>query len=308
MVPLLAVLVSSNLVVGQDETMPEQPKVPEPERVLMETRDGVELHADWYGGAGGKEAVPVILLHDWDSDRSKLLPLAAYLQKQRQYAVLVPDLRGHGESLTVKGSDDELQRSRFKKIELASMWQDIESCRRFLQEKNDAGELNLSLLVVLACGKTGIHATNWCVTDWSWPRIGGVKQGQNVKALILISPRRRFKSLKLNDSLKSVLLAGRDEALPVLLVWGDKHAPADKDGSFIYETLAESRDQPEEFDDVDDQWQRQNLFRVVYDSDREAERLLEEKSSMLFPDVALFIEKKVADRNEDFPWESRQRK
>ncbi len=303
-VTLLAVSDAS----AQLTAKPKKIDVPAPERVLIETKDNVELQAEWFGGASGKEAVPIMLIHDWDGNRTDLLPLAEFLQKEHGHAVIVPDLRGHGESMTVKGIDEELNRTKFKKPELASMLEDFESCRRFLQQKNDAGELNLDMLVVIACGKMSIHAANWCIMDWRWGPIGGVKQGRNVKALILISPVKRFKSLDISASLKAPLFASKESALPLLLVWGDGHEASSADGEFIYNALQKSRSIPDEFPDQETRWAQQTLFRAFYRSAEADADLLRELSTQIYPDLALFIEKKVIANKEDFLWQIRKTK
>lgn len=293
---------------AQVTAKPKKIEVPAPERVLIATKDNVELQAEWFGGAGGKEAVPIMLIHDWDGSRTDLLPLAEFLQKKHGHAVIVPDLRGHGESLTVKGIDEELDRSRFRKAELASMLEDFESCRRFLQQKNDAGELNLDMLVVIACGKMSIHAANWCILDWRWGPIGGLKQGRNVKALILVSPVRRFKSLDISASLKAPLFASKGTALPLLLVWGNGHDASSTDAEFIYNALQKARSIPDDFPDQQARWAQQTLFRAVYRSAEASADLLRELSTQIDPDLALFIDKKVIANKEEFQWQNRKTK
>lgn len=294
-------LLMASTVDAQAPKRSKKVEVPDPERVMIETRDQVQLRAEWFAGTKGKESVPMIMLHDWDSDRKKLTALARKLQQKEGYAVVVPDLRGHGESLSVKGMDDELDRKRFKKNELASFFEDIDACRRFLQEKNDAGELNLDMLAVLACGKTSIHAVNWCVSDWSWEPINGVKQGQNVKSLFLISPRRRFKSMSMSQSLKTPLFSSRSRALPLMLCWGQDNESSDKDGQAIYKALKKSRKEPEKFS-----WDKQSLFHVYYESNMESGELIADFAKDVEMKIVSVIENKVIVHKDDFPWQSRK--
>lgn len=62
------------------------------------TSDGVLLTGMYYPGKGDKECIPVVLLHGQGEDRSVFDPLVAELRK-KGFAVLVPDLRGHGASV-----------------------------------------------------------------------------------------------------------------------------------------------------------------------------------------------------------------
>ncbi len=287
--------------IAQAQQKRSRVKVPQPETVLIETKDAVELRAEWFGGTKAKETVPMIMIHDWDSDRSALTKLARRFQKEHGLAVIVPDLRGHGQSLTVKGLDDELDRKRFKKNELASIFEDIDACRRFLQAKNDQGELNLDLLTVLACGKTSIQAANWCVTDWSWAPLNGVKQGQNVKSLFLISPVRRFKSLSLSQALKTPIFASKSNALPILLFWGEDNKTSEKEGQAIYNALKKSRRQPDKFS-----WDSHSVFHVYYESDLASEDLLDDRSEDIGAKIIQVIENKIIANLDEFPWQQRK--
>src|SRR3989304_4268313 len=85
---------------AQAEQRDEVEKPPEPKDVVLRTSDGLELHATFFPGMDGKESVPVILLHAWKEDRHDYLSLAGYLQSFG-HAVIVPDLRGHGDSRTL---------------------------------------------------------------------------------------------------------------------------------------------------------------------------------------------------------------
>ena len=76
--------------------------IPPPQNVtLRATVDGVPLAATFYPTPlekeAAKEAVPVILLHQFKGSRADYNGLALALQKAG-CAVLVPDLRGHGHS------------------------------------------------------------------------------------------------------------------------------------------------------------------------------------------------------------------
>ena len=86
-------------------------EIPPPEKVSFTTKDGVQIRATYYPGVDaakrGKEIVPLVLLHDFKGSRNDMAPLAEYLQQLRDdsgapigYAVIAPDLRGHGESIS----------------------------------------------------------------------------------------------------------------------------------------------------------------------------------------------------------------
>ena len=93
------------------------------------------------------------MLHDWDGNRKQFSGLATYLQSIG-HSIIVPDLRGHGESLRVKASDMTLDREKFNRNAIAAMGEDIEACKRFLLKKNNGGELNIEFLTVVAAGQS----------------------------------------------------------------------------------------------------------------------------------------------------------
>jgi pimeloyl-ACP methyl ester carboxylesterase len=304
------VCVVSGPVLGQDAAPPKTKKkeLPERETVTIVTKDNVELRADFFGGINEKDTVPVLILHEFDGSRKELLPLAEYLQKEYGHAVLVPDLRGHGESLTVQGIDKPIDRTRFKKNEIASMYEDIEACKRFLMKKNNLGELNIDLMTVIAMGDTSIHAVRWCVADWRWPPVGGLKQGQDVKGLVLVSPVKRFKSLDMSQDLKSPLISGKDGSpLSILLTWGAKNEASSKDGNFIFEAMNKSRPEVSAKQGDDDWWTQSTLFVVVRGSRESATKFVQDESKDVFNDIGLFIEKKVTASKDDFRWQNRER-
>ena len=201
-------------VVGQapvrPPVMPPGKKLPPPQTVaLKRTRDGVQLSATYYPSKlekdERKEAVPVILLHAFKGNHVDCTPLAVALQ-EAGCAVLVPDLRGHGQStrrLLPDGQEKELETSLFNRQDFEAMASaeqdgggDVEVCKSFLMTRNNARELNIDKLCLVGAEMGATVAVNWAARDWSWPvLVGSGKQGQFVKALVLISPQWSFKGM-----------------------------------------------------------------------------------------------------------------
>ena len=237
-------------------------KFPVPEIVELETKDGVTLTCTWFPpeGAGapaklakkgaapvaqsvpkGKTTAPFILLHDWDGSRADLLNFGRYLQVAG-HAVIVPDLRGHGDSLKVAGSDRPIDRARIRKKNLPSLLADVEACKKFLMRKNDAGVVNIDLLNVGAVGQTAILAMQWAVSDWSWAPVGSIKQGQDVKSLLLIAPTEKFKGVSVKPLLKNPLfVGGAVDPLPLLILYSESNAESAENASKIYEGIKKGR-------------------------------------------------------------------
>ncbi len=190
--------------------MPPGKKLPPPQTVaLKRTRDGVQLSATYYPSKlekdERKEAVPVILLHAFKGNHVDCTSLAVALQ-EAGCAVLVPDLRGHGQStrrLLPDGQEKELETSLFNRQDFEAMASaeqdgggDVEVCKSFLMTRNNARELNIDKLCIVGAEMGATVAVNWAARDWSWPvLVGSGKQGQFVKALVLISPQWSFKGM-----------------------------------------------------------------------------------------------------------------
>ena len=285
----------------------EKKKLPERESVSFVTKDSVEIHADYYGGMNGKETVPVLLLHDFGASRAGMLPLAKYLQKKFGHAVLVPDLRGHGESVRVEGVKKPIDAAKFKRTELESIFEDLEQCKRFLMSKNNVGELNIDLLSVVAVGSIGIQTVHWANRDWSWTTLGGLKQGQDVKAMVLISPVKRFKGLNISGDLKSALFSGKGAfpPLPLMISWGDSNKVAAKDGNSIVDQLKKSRPKVKEKIGDAGWWENETLFKVERKDSSTGMKFVEKQIKGLQNDIGLFIENKVTAVKDDHRWQNR---
>jgi hypothetical protein len=79
---------------------------------------------------------------------------------------------------------------------------DMEALRAFLVQKNDAGELNLNKLCLVGSGMGASVAANWALADWTAPPLAIGKQGQDVKAIALISPTWSYHGLSMQDPMR----------------------------------------------------------------------------------------------------------
>ncbi len=198
----------------------------EPKVVNLVTKDGVQLRTVYFPSDKGKKAVPVMLLHEFDGQSAPFVngannvPALATLLQQSGFAVISPDLRGHGGSLAQadpRGGTIELDRSKFNKRDILAMMQgDMEAVKQFLKTENDEGNLNLNALVVLGVQDSSVLAMNWTAMDWEWPAVPGKKQGQDVKAIVLLSPEKLNKGVPYEPMLKHPVVS----RLPTLLIAG----------------------------------------------------------------------------------------
>jgi pimeloyl-ACP methyl ester carboxylesterase len=224
------------------------------EQVNLATKDGVQLKATYYPGAAvkgstqAKQTTPVVLLHDHKGNRGKFNQLVEKLQaagepgaERPYFAVMAVDLRAHGEStkqVSPAGGQVVLDPAKLSKEGLTAMATlDMEAIRSFLVDKNDAGELNLNKLCLVGSGMGASVATNWALADWTTPPLLNVKQGQDVKAVVLISPRWSYNGLSMQEPMRSSLLK---QNVSWLLIYGAQDTKLKADFERIHKQLERS--------------------------------------------------------------------
>ncbi len=184
----------------------------------------------------GKAIATVILVHDVNGSGKTVRRLAAGLQ-EAGCAVAVPDLRGHGNSKG-EGYDVSKKKLLVNQIRMipasgggrirshARIKGDLETVRNWLKQKESEGDIDLDQLCIVGSGLGGTLAATWAVADWSWlPNTQG-PQGQQVKAVILISPVWADQGISMTNALSTRIRDGRGdikpllEGLPVLIIAG----------------------------------------------------------------------------------------
>jgi len=204
----------------------EKEKLPEPEDLTLTTSDGVRLALTYYPSNRGREAIPVVLLHMAKGSRTDYKYLAAGLQSQG-YAVVVPDLRGHGDSTKQVGREKELSAAKLPIEQYKLMVdKDMYAVKEFLWERNNAKELNLNKLCVVGAEMGASVAINFTAFDAvgygdsdHGAFYGPLQLGLFVKSLVLLSPEVSFRGLPLtplpDDIRKTVpvlILVGKEDS------------------------------------------------------------------------------------------------
>jgi pimeloyl-ACP methyl ester carboxylesterase len=230
---------------------------PPPEVISLITRDGVQLRMTYFpsakkaGTEEAKQVAPVILLHDHKATRAVFASLTQRLQatgdakKGPAFAVVSVDLRGHGESTKQQLPNGEEATIDFAKpnkpglIAMAAF--DMEAVRSFLIGKNDLGELNLNKLCIVGAGMGANVGVNWALHDWSAPPLAIGKQGQDVKALVLISPKWSYTGLSFQAPMKSRALK---ERVAWLIAYGAQDPKAKADVNRIEKQLERFHPKP----------------------------------------------------------------
>jgi pimeloyl-ACP methyl ester carboxylesterase len=303
---LMAALPLAAFAAAQSSSQRPKP----PTELALTTKDGVQLKITYYPSSAGHDAVPVVMLHDFGETRAVFNPLAVALQTPRprevgtdpntSRAVVTVDLRGHGESkLAVDrdGSTVELDATRFALEDFQAMVAlDMEAVRSFLVEQNDTGMLNLNKLCIVGSGMGANVAVLWAARDWAAPPLPVRKQGQDVKALVLISPRWRDRGLILRDAFKFPPI---QRQLSVLLAYGAADRAVAEDGENIEKILARFHPEPP----ADQVQERKDFFVYKPETQLQGTKLLKEFG--LGPRIASFIEARLGSK--DFPYLQRKK-
>ncbi len=320
--PALILLGRARSAGAQDQAAegnPQAEKMPAPVELRgsdLLTKDGMILRATFFPSPitekekNGKEVVPVILLHGYKGDRKQFIDLAGYLQREG-HAVLVPDLRWHGESTDFRNSDIGFAppKNAIRKDDLDAMAKiDMEKFKKFLLDKNDAGELNIEKLCILGCDMGALVALNWAYDDWSWPPVGGRKQGQYVKALVLVSPPSNFKGYNATVAFKAL---ADQELISFQILVGKQDSKAFQEAQRMRNALDRSRPSPKESREMTPEEKikaaraRSFWFSPV-DSKLQGPNLLFVRGLGAELKIAAFIRYRVADQ--EFPWHESKRK
>ena len=301
-------ILCTSSVNAQDEKKPEK-ELPPIENLALETTDGVLLSAKYFPGTKGKDAVPIIMLHSMINTASTgatYYKLAGDIQKFMGHAVIVPDLRGHGESTKQRNPRDPnsnitIDPDKFTKVQFAAVGADIEACKKFLMEKNNKGELNIEKLCVIGSDVSAIVALNWAVYDWSQPGNVLIKNGQDVKALILLTPVASYKGFTAQQALNHVVI---QRTLSIMILAGKIDTKYYSGSKRIYNQLA--RFHPEKFEDEKDKLENQTLFEYGLNTKTQGSGML--LVSNLKPNprdlIAGFIRYRL-EKQEGYIWKNR---
>lgn len=175
--------------------------------VLKALKDGYPIHITYYPVTADPEKNPnienspvVILLHGeggsrliWDRSSApkteKGKPFAQALA-DFGYAVVSVDLRKHGESLK-EGESRGLNNNDFELM----VQRDLPAVKNFLLEEHEAKKLNINKLGIVACDSMAPVALQFAELDWRQAPhpdgpggSAGTPRGQDVRALVLVSP------------------------------------------------------------------------------------------------------------------------
>ena len=238
------------------------------QKEVVRTTGGVNLHFTYYPSRGGKDSPVVILLHMKDSNQFVWQDGFAERLQALDYAVVTVDLRGHGESKggaagvgPIPGGNvnqpDEKAKAvrkptsagpRLKPADYQAMPEDLESLKReFLFKEHQAMRLNMAKMGVVGPEMGATIAAYYANVDWNLrPYDDGAgdnrtPRGQDVKALVLISPVTGFEGMNIVTPLQS--LRNPQWNLAFLVCYG-ANDPQDKgQAQRIYQSLKPAKNE-----------------------------------------------------------------
>lgn len=239
-----------------DQAAPAKPEAAKPsepstKRLELKTSDNATIAAWFYPKPeDAAEQGTVILVHDLGGSHQTVEPLAQTLQKAG-YAVVSPDLRGHGESPLptlpppANGGDQSkaLKKNDFEAMAAtsggrvrsqASVYGDLECVHAWITAEAEKGALARQPLFVVGSGLGGTLAATWTAADALWPPVISGPQGGQVSGLVLISPVYATRGFSLAPALGSDVLR---RSLPLLIIDGS----ADRDGIKVFDQLKRQR-------------------------------------------------------------------
>src|SRR5580698_3816273 len=230
------------------------PAAPTPR--VLQTDDNWGIYITYFPAPGDrevftKEAPVVILLH---GDKQNRLVyegprgLATRLQ-QEGCAVITVDLRKHGQSTNVAqvGGDSAPTRSTEASIQASDYRNmvefDLEVVKRFIQQLHQAKKLNMRKLGIVAAGSSVGVAAAFADADWNKEPYDDAPaddmktpRGQDVRALVFLSPPARVKGLSLAESITDI--RNPDWNIAFMTLYGKANRTDKKDAESLHKKLS----------------------------------------------------------------------
>lgn len=214
-------------------------------QTLKSARDGHPIVITYYSPPADKtpnglqEAPVVVMLHGEGGSRlqwDKGTTLPNDLQGMG-YAVITVDLRKHGESV-IEGKKEMPVPADYEKMVLG----DLAAVKEFIFNENNASRLNMNKMAIIASDTMSAVALRFTEGDWkqvpyddSALAANRTPRGQDVRALVLISPNPNAGTIRSSSSMAFLKGASVDTALQVII--GVDDAEGLKEASKLYEVF-----------------------------------------------------------------------
>jgi len=188
------------------------------ESIEYKTSDKHIVHAEFFAPRKKKGRAPAVLLvHDAGSNAKHLNSVAEALQR-KGFAVLVPDLRGHGASISESYDWTKTETVEDKAQTWTFAMRDLESSTNWLRDQSNVHNSNLS---VVGVGAGSVLAARYAVRD------------ENARAVALIAPESEAFGFNM---MKDIIELG---GLPVMIMATNDH---EKEATRIQSASAKAND------------------------------------------------------------------
>jgi hypothetical protein len=195
--------------------------------------------------------------------------------------------------------DEEVKVDDLTAQDLANMTLDVEAVKKTLMERHNKAELNIEMLCVGGADVGAIVALTWAAMDWSWPVTPSLKQGQDVKGLILLSPRQSFKGLNATAALAHPAV---DQRLSAMVAVGEGDRRANSDAKRVYNKIENGR---EIYKDPAEKARKQTCFFFAEPTSLQGTRLLDPQLKV-YRYIGTFLKLRFFDKAEQYPWAERK--
>jgi pimeloyl-ACP methyl ester carboxylesterase len=299
----------------EPERKSEDADLPKPKDIDLETDDGLEMKATFFPGTKGAESIPVIILHGFKGNRKDFAQedggLARFLQEKLGCAVIMPDLRGHGDSIKLhvnKKRTEDLKGKRLPPAQIAAMvTKDLGAVKDYLWEKNNQKALNLNKLTVIGVEEGAALALSYAAYDavgydLGTPSYGPLKLGGFVRAEVLISPVTNIPALKTSYVKQMMPAIFRD--LSVMIAAGNKSKEFFQESERLSNQFVKSRPVA---DDNKLESKTVWFFRKI-ETPLQGTKLLDEPSLRLPEKVVEFMKKRLIVNPDAKEWTWKERK
>ncbi|MBI1345496.1 alpha/beta fold hydrolase [bacterium] len=232
---LLVCLIASSDLAGTTSVWAQgtakKPAIPAMQNMTLLTKDNVTLHATYFPSAAGRNAPVAVLLHGTKGNRLVwqagvgTAPGFAQALQNNDFAVLTVDLRGHGENIA-GGAAGKPEVVRFVPRDYQAMVaMDLEAVKKFLFDEHQKQALNMNKLAIVGADFSSAVALLYTELDWLKEPYDDAAiasqrtpRGQDVRALVLLSPDTRVPGLNVNNAVTMI----RNMKMPVMIGVGKK--------------------------------------------------------------------------------------
>lgn len=244
-------LVTVALMACSDSAALAQKKAPKTKGKVVDKTltadDGFPIAITYYESTEGEDSPVVIMLHMKGSNRlvwKGARGVPAQLQA-RGYAVVTVDLRKHGDSRVGNGGRGKKAAGLRPRDYKAMVAFDLKAVKKFLLAEHQAKKLNIRKTGIVAAEMSTAIAALFTLADWlqrpypdaPTPALS-TPRGQDVRALVLISPVESMPGLNAGAAYKSLSAPAFRLAVLVGYGKGDVLDRGGKTAKRVYEKLA----------------------------------------------------------------------